>query len=90
MDTQFFSFSVEISMTKDVNTVFVRVDIFLDDSGMIVYEECVPPKDSVLRKMNCTLHIDLKIQHPGTEQFLLRSTIFKPDFTVHEEVDDLE
>lgn len=25
-------------MTKDVNLVFLRVDIFLDDSDMIVYK----------------------------------------------------
>lgn len=40
--------------------------------------------------MNYTLQTDLKVQHPGTEEFFLCSTIFKIDFTVHEEVDDIE
>lgn len=43
-----------------------------------------------LEKMNYTLQTDLKVQHPGTEEFFLCSTIFKIDFTVHEEVDDIE
>jgi len=40
--------------------------------------------------MNYTLQTDLKVQHPGTQQFFLCSTIFKLDFTVHEEVDGIE
>ena len=46
MDTLFFFFffPVETSVTKDVNTVFLRVGIFLDDSDMIVYKEKNLPK----------------------------------------------
>ena len=46
MDTHFFFFfcPVETTMTKDVNTVFLRVDIFLDDSEMIVYKEMCSTK----------------------------------------------
>ena len=45
--TFFFFCPVETTTTKDVNTVFLRVDIFLDDSEMIVYKDfnmCVSEK----------------------------------------------
>jgi len=40
----FFFFPVETSVTKDVNKVFLRVGIFLDDSDMIVYKEMCSTK----------------------------------------------
>ena len=40
----FFFFPLETSVTKDVNKVFLRVGIFLDDSDMIVYKEMCSTK----------------------------------------------
>lgn len=55
-------------MTYYVKTVFLRVDIFLDDLDMTAYKKkCFIHRCLVQRNKLCTPHTKLNLQHPGDE-----------------------